>query len=936
MSAGESEGPSRSAELGLSEAPARVLYGRKSELGVLAGLVDGVPNRGAALLVRGEPGIGKSALLAAASAQATDHGMQVLSAVGVQSEARLPFGGLHQLLRPILGLAEGLHARQRAALLAVFGMSDEVAPELFLIGLATLELIGDTAASSPVLVILEDAQWLDDPSCAALAFVARRLEAEPTVMVIAIRDGYESPFDDAGLPELRLQGLDRTAAGELLDAHAPGLEPVLLERLLAEAAGNPLALVELPAGLQLEDLSAGALLPSPLPLTARLEGAFAAQASELPSATQTLLLVAAADDGGALDEVLSATAIVEGAEVSLDAVAPAVAAQLVEIEGTGLRFRHPLVRSSIYQAAKVSQRQAAHAALTEVLVGQPDRHVWHRAAATLGPDEGVAAELDEAADRAGRSGAVAVAITALERAAELSERPALRGSRLVRAAELALELGRPELAVRLAETAEPLELAADDSMRLSWLRDTLDTGGLWPGPQKVRSFVESAERMRVDGRADLALKSLLTIALTCYWANPDDGTRELVVTEAERLAVPDDSPELTTILALVAPVQRATIVLERIRRFPLEAGGDSAAMLLIGEAASAVGEFERSTACLSAAASELRAQGRLGLLTQALGVYAFNAFYLGSWQQGCTAADEAERLARETRLGLWSTAADLARATLDAVRGNEELAEALVAKAEAVLVPLGFMPMLALVQQARGIVDLAGGRHADAYTQLRRIFDPLDVAYHPFIRCWLIGELAEAAAHSGQQPEARVLLDELEGLATDTGFPYLQAALAYARPLLADDDEAETLFQDGLAINLAPWPFLRARLLLAYGAWLRRRRRVAESRLPLRAAREAFDALGAIPWGDRARQELRASGVTSRRRIPETRDQLTPQELQIASLAAEGLSNREIGQQLYISHRTVAYHLRRIFPKLDITSRTQLHAAVLSLTDATG
>jgi DNA-binding CsgD family transcriptional regulator len=913
--------------------PAR-LYGREPELGVVAGLVEGVRNRGGVLLVRGEAGIGKSSLLAAATEQATAHGIQVLSAVGVQSEARLPFGGLHQLLHPILGQAEGLPARQRGALQAVFGMSDEVAPELFLIGLAALELIGDTAASSPVLLIVEDAQWLDDPSCAVLAFVARRLEAARTVMLIAIRDGYESPFDDAGLPELRLQGLDPTTAGALLDVHAPGLEPVLRERILLEAAGNPLALVELPVGLPLDELGKGALFPSPLPLTARLELAFATQASELPPATRTLLLVAAVDDGGDLDEVLSATQVLEGAGVAVDAVAPAVAAQLVEIEGRDLRFRHPLVRSSLYQAASVSQRQAAHAALSEVLFGQPDRQVWHRAAATLGLDERVASALDEAADRAGRRGAVAIAITALERAAELSERPALRGNRLVRAAELEFELGRRARAVRLVRAAEALDLASEDWLRLSWLRDAYEAS-IWSGPVKVGSFIESAERMTMDGRADLALKLLLTIALTCYWANPDDRTRELVVAGTERLAVADDSPDVTAILALAAPVQTATVVLERIRRFSLKTGGDPAAMLLIGEAASAVGDFERSTACVSGASAGLRAQGRLGLLAQALQIHAFNAFYLGTWQQGCTAADEAGRLARETGRRLWATAADLSRATLDAVRGNEESAEALAAKAEAVLVHVGG-GMLALVQQARGIADLAGGRHADAYEQLRRIFDPTDVAYHPYIRCWLIGELAEAAAHSGQQADVRVLLEELERLAADTGFPFLQGALAYARPLLAGDDEAEKLFQAGLMSDLATWPFLRARLLLAYGTWLRRHRRVAESRVPLRAAREVFDALGAIPWGERARRELRASGVTSRRRIPETRDQLTPQELQIARMAAEGLSNREIGQRLYISHRTVAYHLGRIFPKLGVTSRSQLHAAVLSLTDATG
>jgi DNA-binding CsgD family transcriptional regulator len=929
---GERAVPSASSADEASEAPLQLLYGRELELGVLADLVGGVRNGGGVSLVRGEPGIGKSALLAAGAARALDDGVQVLSAVGVQSEAHLPFGGLHQLLRPILDLADELPARQRDALLTVFGMSDGAASELFLIGLATLELIGEAAAGAPVLLIVEDAQWLDDPSRAVLAFVARRLEAEPVVMLVAIRDGHETPFDDLGLPELRLQGLDLPDAEALLNAHAPDLEPLLRERVLSESAGNPLALVELPAGLRLEESDRGALLATPLLLTARLERAFSTQASDLPPATRTLLLVAAVDDGGVLDEVLSATRVLEGAVVSVETAAPAVDVQLVAIHGISLRFRHPLVRSSIYHAATLSERQAAHAALSTVLVDQPDRKVWHRAAATLGPNEAVALELDEAADRAGRRGAAAVAIKALERAAELSERSASRGNRLVRAAGFAFELGHPELGARLIRAAEPLDLESEDWLRLSWLRDAYNHPG-WSGPDKVDSFVESAERLRLDGREDLAMTSLLTIALTCYWANPENGTREFVVAAAERLPVGDDSPELTTVLALAAPVQRAAVVLERIRRFPLAAGGDPATFFLIGEAGAAVGEFERSAACLVAAASGLRAQGRLGILTRALQTFAFSSIYLGSWQHSSTAADEAGRLARETGQLAWAVSADLVKATLAAVRGEEEAAEALAAKCEAVLVPLGINPMLSLVQQARGIADLAGGRYADAYGQLRRIFDPADVAHHPFVRCWLIGELAEAAAHSGQQADARVILEELEGLAADTGFPYLQAGLTYARPLLAEDDEAERLFQAGLATDLATWPFLRARLLLTYGAWLRRRRRVAESRRPLREAREAFDALGAIPWGERARQELRASGVTSRRRVPETRDQLTPQELQIAGLAAEGLSNREIGEQLYISHRTVAYHLRRIFPKLGITSRSQLHAAVLGLND---
>jgi predicted ATPase len=306
-----------------------VLYGRDRELGTVTGLVGQLgADRGGALVVRGEPGIGKSALLAAVRAGAGERGLRVLSAVGVQSEARLPFAGLHQLLRPVLPRAGQLPTRQRAALLSAFGMSDEAAAELFLIGLAALEVIGDAAESSPVLAIADDAHWLDEPSCAVLAFVARRLAAEPVLMLIAVRDGLGSPFDEAELPELRLEGLDDDAAGAVLDSRAPGLEPVLRERLIAEAAGNPLALVELPEALRPEHRAEGALVTSPLPLTARLERAFAAQESGLPAAARSLLLVAAADESGILGELLAAASILEGATVTAEALAPGVTARL--------------------------------------------------------------------------------------------------------------------------------------------------------------------------------------------------------------------------------------------------------------------------------------------------------------------------------------------------------------------------------------------------------------------------------------------------------------------------------------------------------------------------------------------------------------------------------------------------------------------------------
>jgi len=932
MTVGETAPSPRPEHLAAGD-PVRGLYGRERELAVLddlAGQSGG--GAGGALVVRGEAGIGKSALLAAVIAQARDHGTRVLSTTGVQSEARLPFAGLHRLLRPILQLAEALPPRQRAALLAAFGMAEEVAPELFLIGLAALELIADTSASSPVLLIADDAQWLDQPSCSVLSFVARRLAAEPAVMLIAVRDGHPSPFDDAGLAELRVAGLTEAAAGMLLDAHAPGLEPVLRERLLAEAAGNPLALVELPAAVRAEHLGDGGLSPSPLPLTARLERAFAAQGSELPPATRSLLLTAAADDGGVVGEVVAAAVILNGAGLTVDAFAPAVAARLVEIQGTRLRFRHPLIRSAIYQAASASQRQAAHAALAEVLAGQPDRRVWHRAAAALGLDEQVAAELQEAAGRAGRRGAAAVAIAALERAAQLSEDPVIRGSRLLHAAELAFDLGSPGLGPQLLQAAEPLELPAEERAWLSYLREVF-SGTAWSGAAKIGSIVELAERMMAEGHADLAIEPILTISMRCCWANPSQQIRDAVVAAAERLPIREDDPALIFVLANADPVKRGAAVIDRISRLTPDAA-DPIGMLNIGSAAASVWAFDLSSKFCETAVKSLRAQGQLGALAKALTWQAWAAVHLAKEPLAISAAEEGSRLARETGQPRWAVTAQLAQAMIAAERGDFDAAEALAGEAEAELLAMGANPMLSLVQFVRGRGAVAHQRYPEGLAHLRRTVDPADHAYLPFVGAQGLSDLVEAAAHTGEMEAAKAYLAQLEALVAETSAPYLRAQAAYARPLIADDDQAEDLYQAALERDLVQWPCFRGRMLLWYGRWLRRQRRVAESRAPLRAARDGFDAGGFAKLAESARQELRASGETSRRRTPETWDQLTPQELQIARMAAEGLSNREIGQLLYISHRTVEYHLHWIFPKLGITSRTQLHAALLSLTSA--
>ena len=901
--------------------PAASLVGRESEVAAVTDLIAGVRDRGARLVVRGEAGIGKSSLLAAASESARARGLLVLRTSGVQSEGNFPFAGLHQLLRPLLGRLDELPPPQRSALQAAFGMSENGEAEPFLIGLATLELLGDAAASTPILLAADDVHWLDRPTSDVLAFVARRIDHEPIVLLLAIRNGHEDPLADARLPELALDPLSDAAAGTLLDARTPGLAADVRARLLSEAAGNPLALVELPAALHTEQLAGDEALPENLPLTTKLEQAFAAQAAELPAQTRSVLLVAALDARSHLDELLRA---VDGATV--DSLSPAVDAQLVEVNGVDIRFRHPLIRSAITQAASDGERRAAHLALAETLGEEPERRAWHLAAAALGPDEAVAAELEELAGRAERRGGALTAVSALEIAASLSPDAGDAAHRLLRAADLGFEAGRPELGLRLLDRIEPVHLGPIDRLRLSFVREAF-AGGAWTGASRVRPAVAIADRMREQGESDLALSSLMSVALRLWWGNPDQEARDLVMEAAERLEVPAESPELILVLAAADPVARGPAVLERLSRHSPDAA-DPRHTLDLGSAAGFVGDFARSLEFLESGIGGIRTQGRLGLLAQMLVTYAWAANHLGRPQDALPAAEEAGRLARETGQPRWAVMAGLMEAMVAATRGDEPEAERLSAEAESVLLPMGANPLLSVAQVPRGLTALGAGRHEDAYEHLGRIFDPADIAYHPFVRWYMLGDLVEAAVHTGHEEKARAALDDLEPVGDASRSPLLLANLAYARPLLAGDD-AEPLFLAGLDADLVS-SFRRARLLLAYGEWLRRRRRVAESRAPLRAALESFEALATTPWAERARQELRASGETSRRRTPDAWAQLSPQELQIARMAAQGMTNREIGQKLFLSHRTIGSHLYRVFPKLGITSRAQLVTAIQS------
>jgi DNA-binding CsgD family transcriptional regulator len=897
------------------------LIGRDAEAERLAAVIEG----GAALLVRGEAGIGKSALLDHAGTLARALGMRTLATAGVESEAELAFAGLHQLLRPVFELIERLPGPQRKALAAAFGISGEFEPDPFLVALAAYQLVCEAADVSPLVLIADDAHWLDRSSLGVLSFIARRLETEPIALVAAVRAGYPTPLDEARLEVLELGRLSAAAASQLLDRNAPHLHPVLRARVLAEAAGNPLALVELARALPPSGAADIGLSAEPPTLTRRLERAFAARLDDLPEATRMCLLAAALDGRASPDEVVRCAALLLQRPVEVSALDPAAEAALIDVAGTELRFRHPLVRSAVRQAALPARALAMYGALADV-VADPERRLWHRAMSTAGFDEQIAGALEEHSAAARRRGAVTVAAAALERAAALTADPQRRAERLVRAAEVAYELGSVDVVRRLLEQAAPLEVGSLEAARLAWLHQMI-SGDVWFEPGAAKTFVTIARQMRDGGDADMALRSLVPIAHRCWWTRARTRTRQYVVDTAESIGVPDD-PRVLAVIALAHPEVTGPTVLRRIAHIRLPDVADPLAAMHVGIAAEKAGDFATGARFLARALEGLREQGRLGPLPQALVHYAWVATQTGDWRGAAAAGSEAAILARDTRQPQYGFTGELLAALAAALSGGELDLEAILERPERRLLAMHGGPLLAPAHLARGAEAVADGRHEDAFRHLWPVFDEGATAFHRFMRWPAVLDLVEAGVRSGQTDRVAEVIAELEAVASRSEAPVLRAGLTCARPLIADDDDVEARFVAALAHDLAGYPFLRARTLFSFGVWLRRRRQNADSRAPLRDAVELFDGLGATRWSRRARQELRATGEAIGRRSPDVRDRLTAQELQIAQLAAEGLSNREIGERLFLSHRTIGSHLYRIFPKLEITSRAQLRDAL--------
>jgi DNA-binding CsgD family transcriptional regulator len=904
-------------------ASSEALIGREAELAELEEDLDHVKERGGALVVRGPAGVGKSALLGVIRRLAGERGMRTLTTVGIESEAHIGFAGLHQLLRPVLPDAlDRLPAPQRRAIKGAFGLTDAPAPDFFLIALASLELLSDLAASAPLLLVVEDAHWLDAATSDVLAFIARRIDAEPIVALFEVRTGFAARFDDASVPGLELEPLGETASRALLDATAPDLAPALRARVLDEALGNPLALVELPHAVAAGfDRTA-----EELPLTQRLERAFMASIDGLSDGARTSLLMAALDDDGDVRRILAAASAMSGSTVEAPDLSTAIDARVITLEEGRIRFRHPLMRSAIRGAADASTQRNAHIALADAYRDDPDRNVWHRAASLDVPDDGVAAELEAAAERAVRRGASAIAAAALERGAQLASDDAHRGRLLLRAASIEQELGRIDVSTRLAEHAAGLELAPEDRTVLAFLLEQFERGA-WSGATRIDALVDLAEQQAADGHPESGMDTLLAVSSRCWWGVPTQEVRDRVVAVAEGLRVPADSPRLLFVLAHADPVKRGAVVRERISHMGSDLT-DPAALFLVGAAANAVWSFDLALGFLDGATSGLRAQGRLGLLAEALVAQAWAAVHQAREPLAVSAAEEAISLSQEMGQRRRVVAAKLAKATIAAERGDIEAMEALVSDAERVIIGMGATPMLALTLFVRGRRAVAHQDYVEGLEHLRRTLDPSDPAYHPFVGAWCLSDLVEATAHTGQEREASEYFEQLESLAAATTGSLLVAEAGYAGPMVAGDEDAEPLYRTAIDRDLADWPCYRGRMLLWYGRWLRRRRRAIESRAPLRQASEGFEALAFPALAETAQQELRASGATSGRRETQAWDRLTPQELQIARLATEGLTNRGIGEKLFLSHRTIESHLYRIFPKLGVTTRSQLRDAL--------
>jgi DNA-binding CsgD family transcriptional regulator len=901
------------------------LTDRLSERDMLDRLIEAVrAGEGRALVVRGDPGVGKTVLLDYLAGRASGSGCRVARAVGVQSEMELAFAGLHQLCAPMMDHLGGIPVPQHDALRTAFGVAAGPPPDRFFVGLAVLSLLSEVAEDRPLVCLVDDEQWLDRASVHALGFVARRLAADSVGMVFAARDpGAEL----AGLPELEVGGLRDEDARALLDSALAGpLDARVRDLIVAETRGNPLALLELPRGLSPTDLAGGFGLPGVAPLTGRIEDSYARQLEALPNQARRLLQLAAADPSG--DRALVWRAA-RRLGIPVQASVVAVEAGLAEF-GAQVRFWHPLVRSAAYRSASISDRQQMHAMLAEVTdpAADPDRRAWHRAQAAAGPDEDVAVELERSAGRAQARGGLAAAAAFLERSVLLTADPARHADRILAAAQASLQAGAFGKALELLAAAEAGPLDELASARVDLLRGQIAfaSGMGSDAPSLLLKAAKRIEPLNLDLARDIYLDAWAAASFAGRLAGAGD---MLEVSRAVRALPPPANQPRPVDMALDGlalrvtdgPAAAALVLRQAVSAF---ASGDVSREEGLHSgwmAASALWDADAARAIVARQVRLARAVGSLEQLPVDLVALAMDDAWRGDFESAASLIAETDAIAEVTG----SRIAPYAAMFLGALRGNQAevipLSEASITAAEAG----GQGAAVTYAHWVTAILHNGLGRYADALAAAGQARDDR----HLYVSMWALPELVEAAARTGSTEVAADALEQLAATTRAGGTDFGLGLEARSRALVSQGQASEGWYYEaierlghaGIRTELA-----RARLL--YGEWLRRENRRVDARAQLRTAHEMLAAIGMEAFAERARRELIATGEKVRKRSTETREPLTPQEEQIARLARDRLSNPEIGAQLFLSARTVEWHLRKVFIKLGIGSRHELKAAL--------
>jgi len=907
---------------------ASLLLGRASECQMLDRLLEDVRGgQSAVLVVRGEAGVGKTALLQHCARQAS--GFRVARVAGVESEMELPFAGLHQLCAPMLGRLDALPEPQRAALCVALGLSSGAAPDRFLVALAALSLLAEVAAERPLLCLVDDAQWLDAASSQVLGFVGRRLLAESVAIVFAVRD----PTDErelTGLPELVVGGLPDMEARALLATVIPGrLDERVRDRLLRETRGNPLAILELPRGMAATQLPGAFGLLGSDALSGRIEESFLRRLEALPEHTRLLLLVAAAEP---VDDPLLVWRAAE--RLGIGQSAPAETEGLLAV-GERVRFLHPLVRSAVYRSASVQERRAVHLALAEATNAQADadRRAWHLAAAAPGPDEGVAAELERSAGRARARGGLAAAAAFLRRSVALTRDPARRVDRALAAAQASLHAGAFEAALESLAAAETGVLDELQQARLDLLRGQVASASA--GTEAPARLLKAARRLEpLD--PGLARETYLDAWGAALFAGRLASAGDLFeVSRAARTAPKPTSQAhpsdllldglaqlITEGLAAAAPALRRAVGAFRGEQISVDKGLQWG--VLASSAAVELWDFESWDAVITRQMELARDAGALAPLSIALNGEGIVVTWRGDFAAAARVIVEADAVTHATGTRIAPYGAML----LAALRGREAEARTLIDATIRDATAGGEGLAVQYAQWTTAVLDNGLGRYEDALAAAQQASE---VTPELFIAVWALPELIEAAVRSGNAALAPAALERLVASADASATDWALGIAARSRALASEGEAAEGLYRESierLARTRVRVELARAHLL--YGEWLRREHRRVDARAQLRTAHDMLVSMGADGFADRARRELLATGAKVRKRRDETRDELTAHEAQIARLARDGLSNPEIGARLFLSPRTVEWHLKKVFTKLGISSRIALHDALPS------